>query len=162
MKITKNYIKELVFKSIKEQKMLKESSDSSDKEFDALFSKMVPSNGPADTVEGEMLRALTRVWYRYTNDGDYFWRGYGKETALNSVKWLTTSSPLKSQMRSIFAEIKRKVSPMIVKDKWGGEHKNMFEDNDPYMIGLNKASKIIVDYVKSKKGKFEPNKSDSR
>jgi len=31
--------------------------------------KLVPSSGPAGTVEGEMLRAVTRVYYDYYNNG---------------------------------------------------------------------------------------------
>jgi hypothetical protein len=31
--------------------------------------KIVPSSGPAGTVEGEMLRAVTRIYYDYYNNG---------------------------------------------------------------------------------------------
>jgi len=33
------------------------------------LSKLVPSSGPAGTVEGEMLRAATRLYYDYYNNG---------------------------------------------------------------------------------------------
>jgi hypothetical protein len=33
------------------------------------LSKMVPSSGPAGTVEGEMLRAVTRLYYDFYNNG---------------------------------------------------------------------------------------------
>lgn len=33
------------------------------------LSKIVPSSGPAGTIEGEMLRAATRLYYDYYNNG---------------------------------------------------------------------------------------------
>ena len=46
-----------------------------------LFDKLVPGSGAAETVEGELMRAINRLVYRWYNDGDYFYKGYGAETA---------------------------------------------------------------------------------
>ena len=46
----------------------------------ALFDAFVPSSGKADTVGGELVRAMNKVGYRYYNDGDWFFCGYGLET----------------------------------------------------------------------------------
>jgi len=43
--------------------------------------ELVPSSGKSKTIEGEMVRAMMRIIYRYYNDGDYFFEGYGCETA---------------------------------------------------------------------------------
>jgi len=40
-----------------------------------LFDKLVANSGASETVEGEILRAVNRIIYRWGNDGDYFWTG---------------------------------------------------------------------------------------
>jgi len=52
-----------------------------EKRNEVLFSKLVPSSGKCETLEGETLRAINRIIYRYYNDGDYWFDGYGIETA---------------------------------------------------------------------------------
>jgi hypothetical protein len=42
------------------------------KEYDALYNELVPSQGKADTIEGEVLRAASKIVYRHYNDGDEF------------------------------------------------------------------------------------------
>jgi hypothetical protein len=42
------------------------------KEYDALYNELVPSQGKADTIEGEVLRASSKIVYRHYNDGDEF------------------------------------------------------------------------------------------
>lgn len=42
------------------------------KEYDALYDALVPSQGKADTIEGEVLRASSKIVYRHYNDGDEF------------------------------------------------------------------------------------------
>ena len=56
---------------------------------EALFEVLVPAEGKADTVAGECIRATMRLIYRYYNDGDYFFMGYGLETAAPAVSYLT-------------------------------------------------------------------------
>ena len=41
-------------------------------EYDKLYNELVPSSGKADTVEGEVLRAASKIYYRHYNDGDSF------------------------------------------------------------------------------------------
>lgn len=42
------------------------------KEYNDLYEKLVPASGPADTIEGEVLRAASKIVYRFYNDGDEF------------------------------------------------------------------------------------------
>ena len=42
------------------------------KEYDALYEKLVPAQGAAETIEGEVLRAASKIVYRHFNDGDEF------------------------------------------------------------------------------------------
>lgn len=40
--------------------------------YNRLFAKYVPSRGSAETREGKLLRAVSKLIYRYYNDGDSF------------------------------------------------------------------------------------------
>jgi len=40
------------------------------KRYEELWEKLVPVSGPAKTKAGELLRAVSRVYYRWFNDGD--------------------------------------------------------------------------------------------
>lgn len=50
-----------------------------EQKINALFSELVPASGKADTVAGEIVRAVSRIGYRNYNDGDHIGVGYGKE-----------------------------------------------------------------------------------
>ena len=45
-----------------------------------LFKELVPISGKADSLAGELVRATSRIGYRFFNDGDLVNIGYGKET----------------------------------------------------------------------------------
>ena len=47
--------------------------------FNEFFDKYVPINGSADTLGGEIVRAINRIVYRYYNDGDTVDRYCGNE-----------------------------------------------------------------------------------
>ena len=58
---------------------------------DALYvlgDALVPPQGKCDTVAGEIVRAMMKVVYRYYNDGDYYFMGYGLETAAPAIAYL--------------------------------------------------------------------------
>lgn len=55
---------------------------------DELFELLVPSSGAAETVAGELVRAIMRMLYRDSNDGDKFFMGYGIETCGGSAQYL--------------------------------------------------------------------------
>ena len=40
------------------------------KEYDELWARLVPARGPAATKAGEALRAMSKLYYRWYNDGD--------------------------------------------------------------------------------------------
>jgi len=55
---------------------------------DEWFDKLIPNCGRANTVAGEILRAMCRINYRWYNDGDYAGYGYGMETAGSACTYL--------------------------------------------------------------------------
>lgn len=59
-----------------------------EQKINALFSELVPVSGKADTVAGEIVRAVSRISYRNYNDGDHIGVGYGKETCNPVARYL--------------------------------------------------------------------------
>lgn len=142
-------------KSIKTaKKVVKEAEekDPTEDALDKLFKKLVPSAGKADTVEGELVRAIMRVWYRYYNDGDYFFRGYGKETAGSSATYLKNAG-----IPGLKVAINK-----AQKEAGKPYNEDEYSEKDGYLNNLKDAAKIIVEYVTSKKGKYEKNTESSR
>ena len=56
--------------------------------FNDLRDRLVPACGMANTVAGEIIRAMDRLIYRYYNDGDRPYDGYGNETCNGSFRYL--------------------------------------------------------------------------
>ena len=54
----------------------------------AMEKRLMPPSGKAETVAGEIIRAVDRLWYRWYNDGDKINVGYGKETCNGSARYL--------------------------------------------------------------------------
>ena len=103
-----------------------------------LFDKLVPVQGKAETLEGEMLRAINRMVYRYYNDGDKYYEGYGAETAGPAVSFLVNAvHPLRSEMSRI-------MDGKILSDN---EYENM----------LKEALGLILDYIEGKEGEYTKN-----
>lgn len=108
-----------------------------EKRNDALYSKLVPGMGKADTQEGEMLRDINRIIYRYYNDGDEYFRGYGTETAGPAHSFLVNANTgVRSAMEKIFGD--------------GTNYEETIED----------ALEHILSHIEAKQGKYTPNTED--
>ena len=59
-----------------------------EQKINALFAELVPASGKADTVAGEIVRAVSRIGYRNYNDGDHIGVGYGKQTCNPAARYL--------------------------------------------------------------------------
>lgn len=57
--------------------------------YEELCDKYVPACGKAKTVGGEIVRAVSRIHYRFYNDGDFAGYGYGIETAGSPCSYLS-------------------------------------------------------------------------
>lgn len=102
-----------------------------------LYDKLVPGRGDAETVEGEMLRAINRIAYRFYNDGDKYFEYYGTETAGPAHSFLVNANhPLRSAMRKILDEPSGDAS-----------YERMIKD----------ALDMILDYIESRRGKYTKN-----
>jgi hypothetical protein len=72
-------------------------------QFDEKFGQYIPSQGPAESLFGEIIRAISRIGYRYYNDGDKFNDGgYGTETAAPSVVYLCDEEQIPHDLRMFF------------------------------------------------------------
>lgn len=94
---------------------------------DALFDELVPFDGAADTVAGEIVRAASRIGYRYYNDGDQIGIGYGKETCNSAARYL---------LRNSSKEIREAVLSI-----WGIASEKIYEQQ------LEELVNIVVEYI---------------
>ena len=102
-----------------------------------LYDKLVPGQGDAETVEGEMLRAINRLIYRYYNDGDKYYEGYGTETAGPAHSFLVNANhPQKAIMNRLFKE---------------------FISDDEYERMLKDILDVILDHIESRQGEYTKN-----
>ena len=108
-----------------------------EKRNESLYDKLVPGMGKADTQEGEMLRAINRIVYRYYNDGDEYIRGYGTETAGPAHSFLVNANTgVRSAMEKIFG------------------------DGTNYEETIQDALEHILSHIEAKQGKYTPNTED--
>lgn len=60
------------------------------KAYDNFYNKLVPSRGRAQTPEGECMRIMSKIYYRYYNDGDFYCDliddGYERITEINGIE----------------------------------------------------------------------------
>ena len=108
---------------------------------DVYYTALIPGLGKCDTQEGEMLRAINKIIYRYWNDGDYFFQGYGCETAGPAHSYLVGLSILADELSPKFREIE-------------------FKYGHDYEIRLYEVLEVILDYIDSKNGSYLPNSID--
>lgn len=93
------------------RQLLEYARDTKDgKELDKYFDKLVPSQGKSGTLNGEIVRAVNRIGYRWYNDGDKFYQGYGTETAGSSMAFLTKHTEIDPQIRDAFIKLERAVT----------------------------------------------------
>ncbi len=57
------------------------------------FDEYVPAEGTADTLGGEIVRAVERVAYRWYNDGDMIFHGYGNVTVTPAWRFISKFVP---------------------------------------------------------------------
>lgn len=53
-----------------------------------MFEELVPGMGAADTKAGELVRAVSRIGYRFYNDGDKIGVDYGNETCNPAARYI--------------------------------------------------------------------------
>lgn len=74
------------------------------KKLEAWFEEYVPDRGPAETVGGEIVRAAERIAYRWYNDGDMIYHGYGNRTVNSSWRFLRRQAGLDAEEPARYEE----------------------------------------------------------
>lgn len=122
------------------------SPDSSDV-LEVIFENTVPDMGKADTVAGEIARAMMRIVYRNYNDGDVFFSGYGLETCAPSAAYLAS---VDSSLEEAILEIMENAKEYD------------YDVESDYDIDVRTLTEIVVDFLKNNKYLFGvENKDDS-
>lgn len=98
-----------------------------EEKINSLFDELVPGSGKADTVAGEIIRAISRIGYRNYNDGDHVGVGYGKETCNPAARYL---------MKNTNDEVADAIA-----DLWGVEPDNLYDGR------LGNLEKKVLDYI---------------
>lgn len=75
-----------------------------DQIWENLWNEYVPMSGTASTVGGEILRAMSRIIYRFYNDGDMVGVGYGNETCNSSDRYLSKLVPFYTSLDNGYTE----------------------------------------------------------
>lgn len=70
------------------RKMVGDLQQASINRLNELFDELVPPIGKAESLAGEIVRAISRIGYRFINDGDHLGIGYGKETCNPAGRFL--------------------------------------------------------------------------
>lgn len=112
-----------------EAKKARSQSNNAEDTLEVIFKYLVPSEGAALTVAGEIARAMMRILYRDYNDGDKFFEGYGIETCGGSAEYLYDIA---------FAEPIQKILDNAYV---------LAEDDDKYTDALNKLCNEVVEYL---------------
>ena len=70
----------------------------------ARFHELVPMEGKAETLAGEIVRAISRIGYRFYNDGDQIGLGYGKRTCNPPARFLAseTNAAIADMIRALW------------------------------------------------------------
>ena len=112
------------------------------KKMEILFDALVPASGKADTVAGELVRAMMKIMYRDWNDGDIFYAGYGKETCGDAAEFLYSNAGEKVENDLV----------AIVEDE-------LLEED--YTTALNNTAEDLIEFLESNpKLLYEPNDQD--
>jgi hypothetical protein len=99
-----------------------------DDNLEKLFNALVPSSGKAETIAGEIVRAMMRILYRDYNDGDKFFCGYGLETCAGSAQYLMDKGF--ESLEEILSQAER-----------------YMDNDDAYTSAITDTAREVVDYI---------------
>lgn len=111
-------------------------------QYDKLHNELVPSTGKCSTREGEMLRALSRLYYRYFNDGDMVVELMGEYmegcSALYAFGFLYHQAETRERMKELL---------------------KCYDDNS-YQSKLEDIANIVIKFIIDKNGNYSPSSND--
>lgn len=102
----------------------------------AMFDELVPAEGPAETVAGEIVRAANRLLYRCYNDGDVFWEDYGIETVGPIYEYLIGLGDYEFEHKELYSKLVSVLDSMRLTD---------YTSNDPLLQEFTDAVVNLVE-----------------
>ena len=136
----------------KNKKLLSNKSNYEDK-LEALFDEYVPGTGKSDNLGGEIIRAVNKIIYRWYNDGDVYFAGYGKETCGPAAKFLASlydddDHEYLEELSDLLVDFAEEVSSASssASNYYSPETFNDYIDKK-YGDFLNNLTKLVVDVV---------------
>lgn len=134
---------------------LKNNLNASD-QLDAWFDQYVPAEGKAETLGGEIVRAICRVGHRWNNDGDRFGVGYGNETCNGAVCFLLKYVPgLVDTTFDLTTYSVKEIIEDVFSDYCVDTNTDIGKDDEGYEKWLNETYEIIVTYLRAHSDLFE-------
>lgn len=112
-----------------------------------LHDILVPSSGKAESTAGELIRALMRLQYRWLNDGDYFFKGYGLKTAGPSAAYI--------------ADTAKGQASVLIQTTTENGHEYLYDD-DEYEQFLVNLQVDVINYILDNPYLFGETSVDSR
>lgn len=101
---------------------IKESLSDNETLATQLFDELVPASGKADTVAGEIIRAVNRIAYRNWNDGDHIGCDYGNETCNAPARYLQSHT--------------NKEIESLIDEMWGNYNDDDYDFQVDKLLGL--------------------------
>lgn len=137
-----------------------------DDQLNAMFDNCVPAEGKCDNIGAELIRAINRLGYRWNNDGDRFYEGYGLETCGGDAAFIIDFTEGSDIPEWMYDMVERGAEPDDLYD----EHLKVLEErvlnyvrNNPQLFGQDtpdsrEYSSDTLDEIKemSPKYEFEP------
>lgn len=130
-----------------------------------LSDKLVPARGKAETIGGEMLRAIERMIYRYFNDGDVIGMGYGIKTCQSSFFYLEDMLVgfgiirIDNSSAGRYQWSKPECDPDMAALQ---ESEFDYSDNDKYQDALYNLLALVIDFINTDERAKMPNGCNSR
>jgi hypothetical protein len=114
-----------------------------EKTYHKLYAALVPDQGNCQTVEGEILRAISKLYYRFYNDGDLV-RYIRHDINLPTAAHRFLCNVLPAEFNTALAELRS-----LARD----------HDEKLYAKAMETLTDRIIQWIKAKKGVYTPNTS---
>ena len=102
----------------------------------AYSDNLMEAQGKSKTIQGEVIRAFNKIAYRHWNDGDFYFRGYGCETAGPAHSFLLNCDLVPEQLRDDLRGILPEDNPEMT-----------ISADDAYQAALELAATTILTWL---------------
>lgn len=135
---------------------VKNSNLSVSDQLDAWFEEYVPAEGKAETLGGEIVRAICKIGHRWNNDGDRFGVGYGNETCNDAVCFLLKYVPgLVDTTYDLTTYSVKEIQEDVFADYCIDTNEYIGSSDEGYEQWLNQTYETVVNYLRAHSDLFK-------